>query len=140
MISNTIDWPNKTGLKCQQSRSLKLNFKYLVSEAIFPLLHFKAVDSVWCSVHQHFTHGSSYESFAQSFFFCAYILGLNFIWRTNIGANALIKYWWNWPHRSLVCVSEKVKLEFVTQWEKISCWHLRRFESSGVNPTKLISS
>jgi hypothetical protein len=34
----------------------------------------------------------SYESFAQSFF-CSYILGLNFFWQKNIGANAYRKCW-----------------------------------------------
>ncbi len=50
----------------------------------------------WCQFHQHFTCGFFYKSFACSFYvltFCA----LTFFWQKNIGANALIKCWWNQP-------------------------------------------
>ncbi len=32
---------------------------------------------------------------------CTYILDFNFFWHKDIGANALIKCWWNWPHGDL---------------------------------------
>ncbi len=46
--------------------------------------------------HQHFTRGFFVRKFCAKLF-CTYILGLNFFWRKNIGANAHIKCWWNWP-------------------------------------------
>ncbi len=67
---------------------------------------------LWCPslcvlVHLHlvptgvnFTNILCAAFFVQTFcpyLFCTDILGLNFFWRKNNGANALIKCWWNWP-------------------------------------------
>ncbi len=49
----------------------------------------------WCQFQQHFTCSFFIRKFRGKLF-CAYILGLNFFWRKNFGANVLIKCWWNW--------------------------------------------
>ncbi len=53
-----------------------------------------------CQSHQHFTRNFFIRKFCPKLF-CTYILGLNFFWRKNICANALIKCWWNWPQVSI---------------------------------------
>jgi hypothetical protein len=40
-----------------------------------------------CQFHQHFTRGFFVQKFCTKLF-CTYILGLNFFWPKNIGANA----------------------------------------------------
>jgi hypothetical protein len=72
---------------------IQRNYRNLVTSALSASLN-ALFD--FCQFHQHFTHAFFVQKFCAKHF-CTYILGLNFFWRKNIGANALIKCWWNWP-------------------------------------------
>ncbi len=56
-----------------------------------------------CQFHQHFTRGFFVWKFCAKLF-CAYILGLSCFLRKNIGANALIKRWWNWQQKMMMLI------------------------------------
>ncbi len=65
---------------------------YKIHSKIFELthMHWKGHSLVKVSISPTFyVRLFSYES-------CTYILGLNFFWRKNYGANVVIKYRWNW--------------------------------------------
>jgi hypothetical protein len=104
--SSTYNWIRKAFTFCLFSFRFRspLNIGYCIfvvaclqqvftKKGIIEFFFFHEVDFTNIS-HAAF----SYESFHTKLL-CAYILGLNFICRKNIGANALIKCWRNWPQK-----------------------------------------
>jgi hypothetical protein len=76
-----------------QNQSLQWFLPNLIAIIISMLL---PTSTSLCQFHQHFTRGFFVWKFWAKLF-CTYIKGLNFCWCKNIGANTIIKCWWNWP-------------------------------------------
>ncbi len=89
-ISKKREWMRGLWVSRWKSGKSKLNFTFLGFRQIARLRdHLVTISPTFCE-----------------WLFCAKILHgvlssyfLNFFWCKNIGTNALIKYWWNWPQR-----------------------------------------
>jgi hypothetical protein len=79
------------------------NYKITVITKVKSIFQINTVPN-WAAVqyntrgqfHHHFTHVFFIQKFLDKTFLC-FKYGLNFFWRKEIGANALIKCWRNWP-------------------------------------------
>jgi hypothetical protein len=74
---------------------------------------FRKIKERSCQFHQHYTRAFFIRKFYAKIF-GTYILGLSFFWCKNIGANALLKCWWNWHEEERCDVVSSDRTGFVS--------------------------